>query len=303
MSIVKQKEYSKEEKQAFFRLEVEVPAELMTFLIQSFPGKSRSAIKSFLVHKQVQVNNLIVTHHNYLLKSGDIVSVNKGKGPSDLSSNEIKILFEDAFLVVVEKESGLLSIATAGEKERTAYSLLSQHVKQADAHNRIFVVHRLDRETSGVMMFAKSQRIQEELQKNWQSTVLERSYIALVEGVVEKTEGTIQSWLKESSVYKIHSSQSANNGQLAITHYKLLKQNKQYSLLKVDLETGRKNQIRVHMQEIGHPVAGDKKYGASTNPLQRLGLHASILAFQHPVSREVLKFESAVPRKFSRVIA
>lgn len=281
---------------------VKEPAELMAYLIKCFPEKSRSSVKSFLTHKQVRVNDQVVTLFNFRLKEGDRVSLNKGKVPEPADLTGIKILFEDEFLIVVEKAAGLLSISAAGEKERTAYHLLSNYIKSKDPSGHVFVLHRLDRETSGVMMFAKKQDIQATMQYNWREMVQQRTYIVIVEGKVMKPEGTISTHLIESRAMKIHSTKKPEEGQLAITFYKLIKQAREYAMMEVTLETGRKNQIRVHMEELGTPVAGDKKYGARTNPLHRLGLHASLLVFRHPVTKEVMRFESPLPRSFVRLM-
>jgi len=192
-------------------------------------------------------------------------------------------------------------MATDTEKSKTAYSMLSEYVKKFDPKNLIFIVHRLDRDTSGLMMFAKSKKIQEALQKDWNESIIDRSYVVIVEGVVENEEGTVTSWLKENKALVMFSSQTPNDGQKAITHYKLLRANKQFSLLEVKLETGRKNQIRVHMKDMGHPVTGDKKYGAKLNPIGQMGLHARVLAFKHPVTGKTLRFDTPIPGKFLKV--
>jgi 23S rRNA pseudouridine1911/1915/1917 synthase len=176
--------------------------------------------------------------------------------------------------------------------------MLSKMVKKEDRDNLIFVVHRLDRETSGLMLFAKSYDIQQLLQKAWQETVVERSYVVVVEGQVEQNQATITSWLKENRALIMYSSQTENDGQKAITHYKVLKRNDLYSLLEVNLETGRKNQIRVHLKDIGHSVLGDKKYGSTQNPLGRMALHARVLAFKHPITGKEVRFETPIPRRF-----
>jgi 23S rRNA pseudouridine1911/1915/1917 synthase len=279
-------------------LKVTEPSELLTFLITQLKGKSRNSIKSLLSHRQVSVNYKIVTQFNHPLEPGQEVLVNFTPVKEDNRYFGLKVVFEDPYLVVIEKKSGLLSIGTDKEREKTAYTILSDQIKKENPRNRIFVIHRLDRETSGLMMFAKSMEIQEKVQKTWDETVLDRIYIALVEGSVEKEEGTITSWLKESVALKMHSAPYDNGGQKAITHYKVIEKNKYYSLLEVKLETGRKNQIRVHMQDIGHPVVGDKKYGSKQNPISRVGLHARVLAFIHPVTGNVVRFETNVPRKF-----
>jgi len=265
------------------------------------PDKSRTAVKSLLVHHLVSVDNAVVTQFNHGLTAGETVAVRRpGEAPSGLQRG-LKIFFEDDALIVVEKRAGLLSIATDAEREKTAYSLLSDYVKRADSRNLIFVVHRLDRETSGLMMFAKNQAVQKALQQDWQEAVCERIYVAVVEGQVSSTQGTITSWLTENKALVMRSSSTPNDGQKATTSYRVLQTNPQYSLLELNLETGRKNQIRVHMQDLGHPIVGDKKYGATQNPIQRLGLHARVLAFRHPITGEVLRFESPVPKEFYRV--
>jgi len=280
------------------QLTVTKPARLMEFLIEQLKGKSRTTIKSLLAHRQVSVGTHTITQFDYPLEPNQLVTINWGVVPEQTRLRGVRILFEDPYLVVIEKEAGMLSIATAKEKLLTTYSILSTHVKKEDPTNRIFVVHRLDRDTSGVMMFAKSEKVQETMQKEWQEAVIRRSYIAVVEGQVEKEEGTIRSFLKENKMLIMYSTKVPGEGDEAITHYKVLKRGEEFSLLEVELETGRKNQIRVHMKELGHPVAGDKKYGSKLNPLRRTCLHANILAFKHPVTGEELSFETPAPHRF-----
>ena len=272
--------------------------ELMKFLIAQLPGQGRNNIKSLLSNHQILVDQDIVTQYNYLLEIGQQVSVQWDKVRKESQPQRLEILFEDPYLIVIAKEAGLLSIATAQEKEQTAYSILSDHIKKRDPKNRIFVVHRLDRDTSGVMLFAKSENVKELLQKDWKEAVEERSYIAITEGPVNSPEGTITSWLKENKTFTMYSSPKENGGQKAITHYRVLKKNKNFSMLEVNLETGRKNQIRVHMQDIGHSIIGDKKYGSTKNPLRRMGLHARVLAFRHPITGEEVRFETEIPKDF-----
>lgn len=284
------------EKQTY--LEVTEQDELMKFLLVQLPHKSRNDIKSLLAHRQILVDNEVITQFNHPLLNGQQVVVNWAKVLIEEQPAGLNIVFEDPYIIIIEKQAGLLSIATATEKEQTAYSILSDHVKKRDPKNKIFVLHRLDRETSGVMMFAKSEMIQQALQKAWKEAVLERTYIVVVEGAVSNEQGTITSWLTESKAFIMYSSHTPNNGQKAITHYRVLKKNKHYSLLEVKLETGRKNQIRVHMKDIGHSVIGDKKYGATKHPIGRLGLHAQVLAFKHPTTGEVVRYESEIPKVF-----
>ncbi|KGK91053.1 pseudouridylate synthase [Desulfosporosinus sp. HMP52] len=286
------------EKERKTRLEVTEPVELMKFLMTKFPEKSRKDIKSLLAHRQISVGSEITSKFDYPLQEGQQVVVNWNKVLIEKQPEGLNIVYEDPYLIIIEKQAGLLSIATDSEKEQTAYSILSDHVKKRDPKNKIFVLHRLDRETSGVMMFAKSEKIQQMMQKSWKETVLERTYVAVVEGSVNKEEGTITSWLTESKAFIMYSSRTPNGGQKAITHYKVLKKNKHYSLLEVNLETGRKNQIRVHMKDIGHSVIGDKKYGSTKQPIARLGLHARVLAFKHPISGEEVRYEASIPKEF-----
>ena len=280
-------------------LKVTEPVQLMTFLLAKMGGMSRSSVKSLLAHRQVMVNNKISTQFNLELQPNDLIEVNSGRGNIELNHPKLRIIFEDAYLIVVEKKEGLLTVSTGNADETTAFSILKNYVKKSSPDNRIYVVHRLDRETSGVIMFAKNRDVQLTLQENWHRIITRRIYVALVEGKVEKEEDTIVTWLLENEKsLKIHSSDTDNGGQQAITHYRRVKSNDDYSLLEIELETGRKNQIRVHMQGIGHPIAGDKKYGGNISPINRLGLHARLLAFYHPVTTEEISFETQVPRNF-----
>jgi 23S rRNA pseudouridine1911/1915/1917 synthase len=279
-------------------LKVTEEAELMSFLIAQLPQKNRNNIKTLLRDKQVLVEGRVVTQYNHLLKPDQKVEISGNKAGREQKHAGLTILFEDAHLIVIEKQEGMLSIATDRREDKTAYSILSSHVKQQSSSHKIFIVHRLDRETSGVMVFAKSEKIQKLLQETWGPTTKERTYLAVVEGVLAKPSGTVISYLNESKALIVYSSQNPNQGQKAITHYETIQSNKEFSLLKVNLETGRKNQIRVHMQDLGHSVIGDKKYGSSLNPIGRLGLHAWILGFTHPITKENLRFETKVPPKF-----
>jgi len=284
------------------KLKVSESIELMTFLLAKMGGMSRTSVKSLLAHRQVMVNNKISTQFNLELKSNDIVTVNSGRGNIELPHPKLRVIFEDAHLIVVEKKEGLLTVSTGISDETTAFSILKEYIKKSSPQNRIYIVHRLDRETSGVIMFAKSKEVQLILQENWHRIITRRVYVALVEGKVEKEQDTIVTWLTENEKsLKIHSSSTDNGGQQAITHYKRIKSNENYSLLEIELETGRKNQIRVHMQEIDHPVVGDKKYGAGMSTIGRLGLHARLLAFYHPITTEIVSFETPVPRNFLNI--
>lgn len=275
------------------------PTELLPYLISLWPQKSRTQIKNLLTNKQIVINGKTVTKHNAIVKPGDRVAIAaKQSQVSGEDSELFTIVHEDDALIVINKQAGVLTIATEGEKTRTAYSALSRYVKQQHPSNKIFIVHRLDRDTSGLLVFAKKPEIQKSLQENWNEVIIRRTYLAIAEGVVKESEGQIRSWLHENRCMTLYSSQNPDGGKLAITNFKVVRRSSAYSMLEVDLLTGRKNQIRVHLKDLGHSIAGDRKYGAKTNPIGRMGLHASHLEFIHPITREHLKFKAPAPKKF-----
>jgi 23S rRNA pseudouridine1911/1915/1917 synthase len=276
--------------------------ELMKFLLEKLSSKGRNHIKGILARGQVSVEGKKTTQYNHLLEIGQKVIISWSLVEDEKSINGLKILHEDQDVIVINKEAGLLSIASEKEKKETAYHLLMEHVRRNNPKNRVFVVHRLDRDTSGIMMYSKSKEVQQILQNSWKETVQDRRYVALVEGSVQKLEGTITSWLTESKTLKMYSNPTPNGGQKAVTHYKVLQKNQNYSLLEVRLETGRKNQIRVHMQDLGHSIVGDKKYGSTQNPIGRMGLHALGITFQHPTTEKIMHFETDIPGKFLRMV-
>lgn len=286
----------------FTKFTVKEPAELMEFLILKMGGMSRNSVKSLLAHRQVSVNNKVVTLFNHPLVEKDSVEVNSSRGNIELTHPKLRIMYEDSDLIVVEKKEGLLSVTTGKEKEITAFQILKNYVKKSSPQNRIYVVHRLDRETSGILVFAKNRDAQLTLQENWHEIVTKRVYVALVEGKVEKEQERVVSWLKEhEKSLKIRSYDTDNGGQMAVTNYRRVKFNDHYSLLELELETGRKNQIRVHLESLGHPIVGDKKYGSTTLGLGRMALHAKVLEFYHPVTEKIVHFETHTPKEFLKV--
>lgn len=276
--------------------------ELMAFLIAQLPHKNRSNIKSLLSNKQILIDGKVYTQFNQPLQPGQVVTVAANRAPEISQYRGLTILFEDQFLIVINKQAGLLSMASSKEHDRTAYGILSEYVKRENPRNKVFIIHRLDRETSGVMMYARSENVQRLMQESWNDTTKERTYVALVEGVPDPPAGIISSYLHESKALIVYSSQNPDSGRLSVTNYTVVKANERYALLELELETGRKNQIRVHMQDIGHPIAGDSKYGAATNPIGRLGLHAGQLAFEHPITRERMQFDAPVPKTFLAMV-
>lgn len=296
-------------------LKVSEPAPLMEFLIAKMGGMARSSVKQLLGQRRVKVGNAIQTRHDFALKAGDVVTVSSGRGNSRLTHPKLRIVYEDDDLIVVNKQPGLLTVAaTPGSSETTAYSILRAYVKKQNARAGIYVVHRLDRETSGLLVFARSEELQHYMRQYWRELVTERTYIAVAEGVLEPQEGKITTWLTEDKRNAVvYSSPVDDGGDIAITNYKTLRVasnplttnplTPQYSLVELHLETGRTNQIRVHLASKGCPVVGDRKYGHGneTSPIDRLCLHAKVLAFIHPVTEKTVRFESPVPKEFNRL--
>jgi 23S rRNA pseudouridine1911/1915/1917 synthase len=280
--------------------------QLLDTLLIHFPHIGRNKVKAWLTRGQVKVDQQTVQRYDHPVRAGQQIQVEMGKAGGELSihaKQRLSIVYEDDEVVVVDKPAGLLSVATEDKTELTAYRLVTEHVRKMDTKHRIFVVHRLDRDTSGIMLFAKRYETQQWLQDNWNDVVKERRYVAVVEGRVQKQEGVIDTWLKESSTRTMYVS-SPGDGLRAITHFRVLKRSSEYSLVECQLDTGRKNQIRVHMKSIGHCVVGDKRYGATRDEIGRLALHAASLAFLHPTKPEkVLRFESEIPAAFRKLFS
>jgi RluA family pseudouridine synthase len=284
--------------------------ELLEFLYSVYKDESRNNVKSILSKRHVAVNGLPVTQYNYMLYRGDVVQVSKEqlekintKLPASRTPQKpkINIIYEDKDFIVINKPNGLLTIESDKEKTDTAYKLVLEYMSIKDKHARCFQVHRLDKETSGILLFTKSYELKEMLSKNWNTLVKERGYTCVVEGKMPKKSDTIVSWLKETDTHLMYDSRTEGDGIKAITHYQVLRENQKYSLLNVKIDTGRKNQIRVAMNTIGHPVVGDDKYGKPTNPLKRLGLHATTLVFKHPISKEIYSFKADIPSVFNKL--
>lgn len=274
---------------------------LLPFLFQLLSEQSKSSVKALLTHRQILVNGSVTTQFNTPLMPGDEVTVSYERGKVELNNPLLHIVWEDDDLIVVNKKNGLLSVSNARVKERTAYHILSDYVKKANPRNKIFVLHRLDRDTSGLMMFAKNQRVQKSLQSNWNSAITQRTYVAVVEGRPEKDSDLIVSNLVENAKMQVYVT-TEGDGKEAITRYHVTRSNGRYSLLELDLETGRKNQIRAQMQSIGHSIAGDYKYGAETDPAGRLMLHARRLYFIHPTTGEEMRFDTRIPDTFVSLV-
>ena len=292
---------------------VEEVAELLPFLLTKMGGMTRTSVKQLLGQRRVKVNNAIQTRHDTPLHKGDLITIESGRGNVELRHPKLCIIYEDDALIVVEKKNGLLTVpVNQKSSETTVFSILKEYVKKQSYRNTVHVVHRLDRETSGLLVFAKSSELQEYMRTYWRQLVTKRTYVALVEGKLAQKEGKITSWLTEDSRTALVSSSPVDNGgQLAITNYKVLQelesglesQESEISLVELNLETGRTNQIRVHMASMGHPVVGDRKYGNGneSSPIDRLCLHARTLEFIHPMTEKKVRFEASTPKEFARI--
>ncbi len=266
---------------------------LIDYLTNNLKYSNKDA-KKLLTKGQIKINNKIVTQYNYQLKLHDNLTINNFYSKIN---NNIEIIYEDKNIIVINKPENLLTIATNNEKEKTLYHLVSSYLKQKNKNAKVFIIHRLDKETSGIVMFAKDEKTKKIYQDNWDNLVKYRGYIALVEGKVEKQSDTIIQYLKENNNHYVYAT-DFKNGKKAITKYKVIKENQNYSLLDIEIKTGRKNQIRVGMQQIGHPIVGDKKYGSCDNSLKRLGLCANKLIVTNIINHKDLVFEIEIPEIF-----
>jgi 23S rRNA pseudouridine1911/1915/1917 synthase len=273
--------------------------DLLSFLMDKMHGISRNRVKALLTNRVVLVDNKITTHPLTELRPGQIVQLDRSKHKMAFRSNDIGIVYEDPYLLIIDKRAGLLSMSN-NTRQETVQTVLNRYLEKGGGRNTSHLVHRLDRDTSGLMVYAKDVQTQQSLIRGWQELVTDRRYIALVSGELERKEGVVRSWLTEDKRFVIHSSPVDNGGQYAVTHYRVLESNGKYSLVELMLETGRKNQIRVHMADLGHPVVGDRKYGSEDDSIRRLGLHAYMLCFRHPVTGKFLRFETPVPESFER---
>ena len=280
---------------------VEQADTLLNWLLNNVKGESKSKIKATLKNQGIKVDSKIITKFDYPLKPGMRISVSKTKKNRTFKSKYLKIVYEDQYLVIIEKNIGILSMA-AGHSSLNVKTILDQYFNETRQHCQAHVVHRLDRDTSGLMIYAKDKQTELKLEEDWHHTVYDRRYVALVSGEMEEDEGTIENWLKDNKAYITYSSPVDNGGKYAITHFHTLKRSAGYSLVEFRLETGRKNQIRVHTADMGHPVCGDIKYGNGDDPCGRLCLHAYVLCFYHPVTHQKLEFETSIPRAFMHVI-
>ena len=285
----------KERKQTF---KVDNEISLLDAIYDFKKDLSKKSIKNYIKNKMVRVNGGVITNGSYMLSNNDLIEICYEKRV--IPKYDLDILYEDEYLIVINKPCGLLSISNDKEKDITAYRMVSDYVKSTNKKNFIFVVHRLDQDTSGVLMFCKNEKIRDSLQENWNNVVKKRGYVAIVDGKLSGS-GTFHSFLMEDKRQFVYSSKNGI-GKEAWTHYEVIKNNSSYSMLQVFIDTGRRNQIRVHLSEHGFPIVGDKKYRCKTNPIKRLCLHANMLEFVHPVSKKIVSIKCDVPSEFKRLV-
>lgn len=272
------------------------PQELMKFLMETHPDTSRSCIKSWLVNGNITVDGEHISQYNFMLKPGMTVGVDKS---GKFLSQWMNIVYEDRYLIVVEKKAGILTHSLT-LNDPSLQNILNDYLLFTHQRCRAHVVHRLDRDTSGLLIFTKDKKVELLFEKDWKGTVYDRRYVAVLSGQLQK-EGTIESWIRYEDDGRFTCSATDNGGKYAVTHYRTLKTSKRYSLVEFKLDTGRKNQIRIHSRVLGHPVVGDFRYHNYDDPIGRLGLHAYKLCFTHPVTGERLQFETPFPKEFLKL--
>ena len=280
---------------------VEEETTLLPFLIQSMPTLSRTEVKAMLKYKHIAIKGSAVTQFDHPLLPGDEVQINFGRSFYKFNNPQVKVLYEDKYMVVIAKASGLLSVANDNAREKNAYHIMRDYVRHDNPEAELYVCHRLDQYTSGILIFSKDQEMMLEMRSNWDYYVKERRYVCVTENIPAKSEDTIESLLTQNDRMQVYSTNDEDKGRLAVTHYKVLQTRGRYALVDVEIFTGKKNQIRVHMSEMGCPIAGDIKYGAETNPARRLMLHNYRLSFIHPVTGEMMRFSLPMPTVFRKL--
>ena len=294
------KDNSYKKKEKYVQMNVQDDAPLLEWLLENVK-QSKSKTKATLQNRGIKVNNRTVTQFDFALHKGDKVSVSTSKKNDQFQSKYVKLVYEDRYLVVVEKSHGILSMGV-GQYSLNVKTILDDYFKRSRQKCTAHVVHRLDRETSGLLIYAKDMETRQQLEHEWHHIVYDRRYIAVLSGRIEEEGGTVANWLKENKLYVTYSSPVDNGGKYAVTHFHVLRTTDTHSLVEFKLETGRKNQIRVHAADINHPVCGDSKYGNGDDPLKRLCLHAYILCFYHPVTHQPMEFSTQIPTGFKRIL-
>ena len=276
---------------------------LINVLRNNLKKYSKNNIKSFLTKEMVLVNNKVQTRYDFLVHKTDTIEIRETKIKVSKIKNDLNIIYEDNDLIVVNKPYGLLSIATKEEKEYTLYHFVSDYLKSKNKNNKVFIIHRLDKDTSGIVIFAKNQRVKNMFQNNWDSLVKMRKYYAVINGTLDNKEDTIKNYLVENDKsFMVYSTNNKKEGKLSITDYKVLKENKDYSLLDINIRTGRKNQIRVTFKDLGTPIVGDKKYGDGKSPIKRMALHQYKIELIDSRDNKKKVFKTEMPTSFKKLI-
>ena len=283
------------------RAAVSASSPLLDALEILIPGAARRTLRQMLSQRRIRINGKICVDARRPVAPGDVVEIASAGVFAKLPYG-LEVLYEDSDIIVVHKPVNLLTVATEVERERTVYACLRAGLKERNPGGKIFIVHRLDKFASGILVFAKSEQVQSLLKGIFQRHDIQRKYWAIVEGLVEKNQGTIKSYLAEDRQMRMHSTDDKYSGKFAVTHFRVLRRTRGISSLEVTLETGRKNQIRVHLSEMGHPIVGDRAYGSTKDPLKRLGLHAFHLGFRHPVTGKPMLFQTPPPTEFFRYL-
>ena len=280
---------------------VNKPQELLAFLFEQMPDTSKRKVKELLAHN-VYVNGRRTSQFNFPLQQGMKVSVEKASGKDRLRPRDLDIVYEDQHLFVVNKHEGLLSNSKF-PNDKTVITVLNQYLAASHQRCHAHIVHRLDRDTSGLMVVSKSKEVSRRFEEDWKGMVFDRRYVAVAWGRLEPAKGEVKSWFTDGE-YCVLSSPTDNGGKLAITHYEVKQTSRRYSLVELKLDTGRRNQIRVHLRDLQHPVVHDPMYGYKDDlsPVSRLCLHAFRLSFVHPVTRRRLKFETPIPSAFTKLM-
>lgn len=295
---ISKKGYQQQRKPRARRVTVNTNHTLLAFLYELMKEQSKSSVKAMLGHGQISVNGKVTSQFDMPLSPNDVVGISYERGKVEFNHPMLKVVWEDDFLIVVNKKHGLLSVGNEREKERTALHLLSNYVKKTDLRNKIYVLHRLDKETSGLMIFAKNRGVQDRFHSGWGQMVKNQSFVAVVEGKPDKEHDLMTSFEREDPDMRVFVT-AAGDGVEAITRYQMIRSNGQYSLLELTLESGRRNQMRAQLGRIGHPIVGDKKNAAESNPADRLLLHSHRLVFIHPETGDEMTFETQIPNLFN----
>lgn len=289
------------QKGEYDRYVVQADDTLLAWLLANVKGMSRNKLKDTLAGQGVKVNGKTITRHDYPLVAGAKIAVSRTKRNNLFKSKYVDIVYEDNHLLVIHKKAGILSMPV-GRGSLNVKSVLDDYLLRSKQKCTAHVVHRLDRDTSGLMVYAKDKRVERLFEEDWHNMVYDRRYMAVLSGELPENEGTIANWLRDNKAYVTYSAPFDNGGKYAVTHFRTMRRSAYYSLVEFKLDTGRKNQIRVHAADMGFPVCGDTKYGNGDDPLGRLCLHAYVLAFYHPVTRKPLSFELPIPSEFNRLM-